>query len=46
MFDFNLKTSILKYSIFGSWYNFFSANVSDVALISLLKIKACPWWLG
>jgi hypothetical protein len=29
MSQFNPKTSIRKYPIFCSWYNFFSANVSD-----------------
>ena len=29
MFNFNLKTSIRKYPIFCSCYNFFCANVSD-----------------
>ena len=29
IFNFNPKTSIRKYPIFWSWYNFFSANVSD-----------------
>jgi hypothetical protein len=38
MFSFNPKTSIQKYPIFCSWYNFFSANVSDFARILLAKI--------
>ena len=29
MLNFNPKTSIQKYPIFYSWYNFFNANVSD-----------------
>ena len=29
MFRLNSKTSIQKYPIFCSWYNVFSANVSD-----------------
>ena len=29
MLNFNPKTSIWKYPIFCSWYNFFNANVSD-----------------
>ena len=29
MFSFDSKTSIRRYPIFFSWYNFFSVNVSD-----------------
>ena len=39
MTDFNSKMSILKYPIFCRYYNFFSANVSDITGISLVKIK-------
>ena len=38
MFNFNPKTSIQKYPIFSSWYNFFIANVPDFTLILLTKI--------
>jgi hypothetical protein len=31
--------SIRKYSIFCSWYNFFSANVSDIYTYFTVKIK-------
>jgi hypothetical protein len=36
---FNLKTSIHKYSISSSWYNFFNTNVSDFTRILLLQVK-------
>ena len=39
MFKFNPKMSIQKYPTFCSWYNFFSANVSDFIRILILKIK-------
>ena len=37
MFSFNPKTSIQKYLIFYSWYNFFSANVSDFYMYCTAK---------
>ena len=36
---FNSKTSIQKYLIFCSWYNFFIANVSDFKCILLVKVE-------
>jgi hypothetical protein len=39
MFNFNLRMSIQKYSIFCSWYNIFSANVSDFYRYFMRKIK-------
>ena len=42
MFKFNPKISIQKYPIFCSWYNFFSANISDFTRISLL-LKQKVW---
>ena len=53
MLKYNLKTSIRRYSIFRSWYNVFTVNVSDFCryftaknqkpLLGLLKVAAQAW---
>ena len=35
MLNFDSKTSVQKYHIFCSWYNFFSTNVSDFYCLNL-----------